>query len=81
LLARSACNALFKPNPPDYSCSKCHSNATASFAARNRLKHERGRVMEEKHRLKALEEMRSEERCPDCGTSIRVGYAVERNPS
>jgi len=74
----SACGAEFKPSPPDYSCPKCRSNATASLDYRDRLDNAQRRAMEERRRKQELEE--PERRCPECGTAMRVGYLVERNP-
>ena len=71
----SACNALFKPNPPDYSCPKCSSNATAPLDYRERFESAQSRTIEERRR-----KMEPETRCPECGTAMRVGYLVERNP-
>lgn len=66
----SACGAEFKPNPPDYSCPKCRSNATAPLDYRDRLDSER-RIKED--------EMEAERLCPECGTVMRLGFLVERN--
>jgi Zn finger protein HypA/HybF involved in hydrogenase expression len=74
----SACGAEFKPNPPDYSCPKCRSNATTSLGYRDRLEYAQRRVIEERQRKHEQEE--PERRCPECGTTMRVGYLVERDP-
>ena len=71
----SSCDATFKPNPPDYSCPKCQSNATVPLDYRDRFERTQKRIMEEKQR-----KMEPERRCPECGTVMSVGYLVERNP-
>jgi predicted RNA-binding Zn-ribbon protein involved in translation (DUF1610 family) len=71
----SACGAEFEPDPPDYSCPVCRSNATAPLDNRERFESARRRVMEEKQR-----NMGPERPCPECGTTMRVGYLVERDP-
>jgi predicted RNA-binding Zn-ribbon protein involved in translation (DUF1610 family) len=71
----SACGAEFEPSPPDYSCPKCRSNSTAPLDNRERFEKSRRRIMEEKQR-----NMGPERPCPECGTAMRMGYLVERDP-
>jgi len=74
----SACGAEFRPSPPDYSCPTCGSNATVSLDYRDRLENRQRRDIEErqcKHELNV-----PEKRCPECGTTMKVGYLVERDP-
>ena len=71
----SVCGAEFKPAPPDYSCPVCRSNATAPSDYRDRFDSARRRIMEEKRR-----NMGPERPCPECGTAMRLGYLVERDP-
>jgi len=69
----SSCDTTFKPNPPDYSCPKCRSNATAPLDYRDRFERTQKRIMEGKQRT-----MEPERRCPECGTAMSAGYLVER---
>jgi DNA-directed RNA polymerase subunit RPC12/RpoP len=68
----STCGEEFKPSPPDYSCPKCRSNATAPLDYRDRLDSER-RIIEEEM------EMEAERLCPECRTAMRLGFLVERD--
>jgi hypothetical protein len=74
-----SCKSEFTPDPPDFSCPNCRSNATAPVDSRIQLEREGRRVSEEKRKEKELEEREPDRFCPECHTAMRLGVLVERN--